>query len=37
MIKANLFSRQKQTHRQKNNLWLLKGKGWGEGKLGVWD
>ena len=35
MTKANSFSGQKQTHRQKTNLWLLKGKGWGKGKVGI--
>ena len=29
MIKMNLFIKQKQTHRQKTNLWLPKGKGGG--------
>ena len=32
----NLFTKQKQTHRQKTNLWLPKGKE-GRDKLGVWD
>ena len=32
----NLFTSQKETHRQKTNLWLLKGKG-GKDKLGVRD
>ena len=26
----NLYIRQKQTHRQKTNLWLPKGKCWGQ-------
>ena len=25
-MQINLFTKQKQTHRQKTNLWLLKGK-----------
>ena len=32
----NLFSKQKQTHGQKTNLWLPKGKG-GNDILEVWD
>ena len=32
----NLLTKQKQTHRQKINLWLPKGEG-GRDKLGVWD
>lgn len=26
----NLFTKQKQTYKQKTNLWLPKGKGWGQ-------
>ena len=33
----NLFTKQKQTHRQKTNIWLPKRKDRGEDKLGVWD
>ena len=33
----NLFTKQTQTHRQKTNLWLPKGKGGGKDKLGVWN
>ena len=33
---SNLFTKQKQTQRQKISLWLLKGKGKRD-KLGVWD
>ena len=32
MIQMNLFTKQKQTHRQKTNLWSPKGKG-EEGKI----
>ena len=32
----NLFTKQKQTHRQKINLWLPKGKGERRDKLGIW-
>ena len=35
-IQMNLFTKQKQTSRQKRNLWLQRGKGEGN-KLGVWD
>ena len=31
----NLYTKQKQTHRQKTNLWLPKGEGGGRNKLGV--
>jgi len=34
MIQMNLFTKQKQTHRQKTNLGLARGRV--EGKLGVW-
>ena len=38
IIQMNLFTKQKQTHRQKKiNLWLSKGKEQGRDKLGVWD
>ena len=37
IIQMNLFTKQKQTHRQKINIWLPKGKDRGEDKLGVWD
>ena len=36
IIEMNLYTKQKQTHRQKINFWLPKGK-WGRVKLGVWD
>ena len=36
MTQMNLFTKQKQPHRQKTNLWSPKGKGGGN-KLGVWD
>ena len=37
-IQMNLFIKQKQTHRQKTNLWLPKGKGrGGKDKWGSWD
>ena len=32
MIQINLYTKQKQTHRQKTNIWLPKGKGGGGGK-----
>ena len=35
-MQTNLFTKQKQTHRQKTNLQLPKGKQ-GRDKLGVWD
>ena len=37
MDQMNLFTKQKQTYRQKTNLWLPKGKGGGIDKLGGWD
>ena len=36
MVQMNLFTKWKQTHRQKTVLWLPKGEGWGR-KLKVWD
>ena len=38
MIQMNLFTKQKQTHRQRTDFWLPKGKiGGGRDKLGFWD
>ena len=36
IVQVNLFTKQKQTHRQKTNIWLPK---WGgtRHKLGIWD
>ena len=37
IIQMNLYTKQKQTHRQKINLWLSKGKQRGQrNTLGVW-
>ena len=37
MIQMNLFTKHKHSQTQKTNLWLSKGKGWGRGKLGIWE
>ena len=38
MIQMNLFTKQKQTHRQRKQTYgYRRGKGWGRDKLGVWD
>ena len=37
MIQMKLFTKEKQTHRHRKQTWLLKGKGWGRDKLGVWE
>ena len=38
MIQMNLFTKQKQTHRLRKKLMVIKGERWeGRDKLGVWD
>ena len=36
MIQMNLSMKQKQTHRQRTDLWMLKGKGSRGDKFGAW-
>ena len=37
MLLVNLLIKQKETHRQENNIIVTKGERVGRDKLGVWD
>ena len=37
VTQMNLFTKQKQTHRHRKNLWSPQGKDRGRDKLGVWN
>ena len=37
MIQMNLFTKEKQNHRHRKQTWILKDKGEGSDKLGIWE
>ena len=37
MMQTSWSTKQKQTHRLREQTYSYRGKGWGRGRMGVWD